>query len=208
MARMATYYEILGVAQDADGHALKQAYRAAAKRLHPDAGTRSDAAMVRLNAAYDTLRDPGKRVAYDRANAPGKKLPPRPAVTDPALYKLRVLVPIDVGLRQAFKSLSVAVEELAYDFYDDDYVARFSDAVDAADVALRGAHWDLFSAPWPPELASGLNLYRQAVRQAEDAVADFQGFPLSYDTDLVVQGRDLLRLALRMLAEARAALRL
>ena len=63
------YYEILGVAKGADEKALKSAYRNLAKKLHPDANhgsTETDAKFKELNEAYDVLKDPQKKAAYDR----------------------------------------------------------------------------------------------------------------------------------------------
>jgi molecular chaperone DnaJ len=63
------FYEVLGVAKGADEKALKTAYRNLAKKLHPDAnhGTKeTDAKFKELNEAYDVLKDPQKKAAYDR----------------------------------------------------------------------------------------------------------------------------------------------
>ena len=63
------FYEILGVAKNADEKALKTAYRNLAKKLHPDANhgsSETDAKFKELNEAYDILKDPQKRAAYDR----------------------------------------------------------------------------------------------------------------------------------------------
>jgi molecular chaperone DnaJ len=63
------FYEILGVAKGADEKALKSAYRNQAKKLHPDAnpGDKSmEAKFKELNEAYDILKDPQKKAAYDR----------------------------------------------------------------------------------------------------------------------------------------------
>ncbi len=63
------FYDILGVAKGADEKTLKTAYRNLAKKLHPDAnhGTKeTDAKFKELNEAYDVLKDPQKKAAYDR----------------------------------------------------------------------------------------------------------------------------------------------
>jgi molecular chaperone DnaJ len=63
------FYEVLGVAKGADEKVLKTAYRNLAKKLHPDAnhGTKeTDAKFKELNEAYDVLKDPQKKAAYDR----------------------------------------------------------------------------------------------------------------------------------------------
>jgi molecular chaperone DnaJ len=63
------FYEILGVPKGADEKALKTAYRNQAKKLHPDANPgdkTADAKFKELNEAYDILKDPQKKAAYDR----------------------------------------------------------------------------------------------------------------------------------------------
>ena len=63
------FYEVLGVTKGADEKVLKSAYRNLAKKLHPDANHGSketDAKFKELNEAYDVLKDPQKKAAYDR----------------------------------------------------------------------------------------------------------------------------------------------
>ncbi len=61
------YYAILGVAPDADRPAIRESFRRAmhAARKHPDlGGDHAEAAL--LGEAYAVLRDPQRRLAYDR----------------------------------------------------------------------------------------------------------------------------------------------
>ena len=63
------YYEVLGVPRDADGNALKGAFRRLAMQLHPDRNPGDTTAEIRfkeINEAYEVLKDPQKRAAYDR----------------------------------------------------------------------------------------------------------------------------------------------
>ncbi len=63
------FYEILGQPRTADAEALKRAYRRLAKEYHPDRNPGDEAAEARfkeINDAYDVLKDPEKRQAYDR----------------------------------------------------------------------------------------------------------------------------------------------
>lgn len=68
MARI-DYYEALGVARDADDKTLKAAFRKLAMQYHPDRNPGDNAAESKfkeINEAYERLRDPQKRAAYDR----------------------------------------------------------------------------------------------------------------------------------------------
>ena len=62
------YYSILGLDRDADGHAIKAAFRRQARRYHPDVN-HGDATTERrfkdVNEAYQTLVDPVRRGYYD-----------------------------------------------------------------------------------------------------------------------------------------------
>ncbi len=63
------YYDVLGVGKTADEKELKAAYRKLAKQLHPDAnpGDKTmEAKFKDINEAYDVLKDPQKKAAYDR----------------------------------------------------------------------------------------------------------------------------------------------
>ena len=63
------YYELLGVTRSADAATLKKAYRKKAMQYHPDRNPGDSAAEAKfkeLSIAYDVLRDPEKRTAYDR----------------------------------------------------------------------------------------------------------------------------------------------
>ena len=62
-----TLYGLLGVGQDADDQALKQAYRRMARQWHPDSCREPDAKemFIRIKAAYDVLSDPLKRRKYN-----------------------------------------------------------------------------------------------------------------------------------------------
>lgn len=67
-------YEILGVDKGADERAIKRAFHALAKKLHPDAtGGESDQAFKDLSHAYNVLMNPVTRKAYDETGDRGEK---------------------------------------------------------------------------------------------------------------------------------------
>ena len=60
------YYEILEVSPSATLAEIKRSYHRLARLLHPDLNKQAlDTHIKRLNLAYQTLRDPQKRAAYD-----------------------------------------------------------------------------------------------------------------------------------------------
>ncbi|RZS82533.1 molecular chaperone DnaJ [Phyllobacterium myrsinacearum] len=65
----ADYYETLGVARGADEKELKSAFRKLAMQYHPDKNPGDEKAehkFKEIGEAYETLKDPNKRAAYDR----------------------------------------------------------------------------------------------------------------------------------------------
>jgi len=63
------YYEVLGVARTASADDLKGAYRKLAKEHHPDRnqdGNGTDHKFKEIAEAYEILKDPNRRAAYDR----------------------------------------------------------------------------------------------------------------------------------------------
>jgi molecular chaperone DnaJ len=63
------YYELLQVSRDADERTIKSAYRRLALECHPDRNPGckvSEEKFKAISQAYDCLKDPQKRAAYDR----------------------------------------------------------------------------------------------------------------------------------------------
>ena len=77
------YYEVLGVTRAADADAVKRAYRKLARKYHPDVSKEKNAEnkFKEVQEAYEVLRDPEKRAAYDqlgRDYRPGQQFRPPP----------------------------------------------------------------------------------------------------------------------------------
>jgi len=76
------YYAILGVKRDAGANDIKNAYRRLARKFHPDVSKEKDAEekFKEMAEAYETLKDPEKRAAYDQlgSHAAGQEFRPPP----------------------------------------------------------------------------------------------------------------------------------
>lgn len=62
------YYKVLGVARDASADDIKKAYRKLARKYHPDVSKEpaTEEKFKEIGEAYDTLKNPEKRAAYDQ----------------------------------------------------------------------------------------------------------------------------------------------
>ncbi len=78
------YYDTLGVEPSAGEAEIKTAYRRLARKFHPDVSKEAGAEdkFKAINEAYEALRDPQKRAAYDQLRArgyrPGDDVQPPP----------------------------------------------------------------------------------------------------------------------------------
>ncbi len=64
---MKNYYEILGISPNASIDEIKAAYRKLALKYHPDTAKCDESAhFLKIQEAYDNLRDSGKRKNYDQ----------------------------------------------------------------------------------------------------------------------------------------------
>ncbi len=69
------YYEVMGVKRDATQDEIKRAYRKLARKYHPDVSKEPDAeeSFKAVGEAYEVLKDPEKRTAYDQLGSNWKE---------------------------------------------------------------------------------------------------------------------------------------
>ncbi|HUE49351.1 MAG TPA: DnaJ domain-containing protein, partial [Steroidobacteraceae bacterium] len=65
------YYKVLGVERGASADQIKAAYRRLARKYHPDVSKElnAEARFKEMQEAYEVLKDPEKRAAYDQLGA-------------------------------------------------------------------------------------------------------------------------------------------
>ncbi len=68
------YYKVMGLSREASQDEIKRAYRKLARKYHPDVSKEKDAEakFKELGEAYEVLKDPEKRAAYNQLGADWK----------------------------------------------------------------------------------------------------------------------------------------
>ena len=116
------YYALLGVEPDATTAQIKKAYRKLARQHHPDTNPGDPDAAVRfrdITEAYETLTDPQRRDAYDRARPKAKTKPAGSNLTEPgpdsraASFLVQVLEDIWLVIRRRHPEIPAVVIILA-----------------------------------------------------------------------------------------------
>jgi DnaJ-class molecular chaperone len=87
MASAKDHYAILGIAGNADPEVVRAAYRALAKKYHPDTANHTNLVgrFQEINEAYLVLSDAERRAQYDHATfeKPSEKPPEKPSKKPP-----------------------------------------------------------------------------------------------------------------------------
>lgn len=82
------HYETLGVTSDASPEDIKRAFRKKSSKHHPDKPGGNAEAMAAVNAAYECLSDPTRRLGYDQTGRDPAKGPSLDDVAEHALQSL------------------------------------------------------------------------------------------------------------------------
>ena len=95
------YYVVLGIAEDADEETIRSAFRALARRYHPDVGAGSSPAQFqRAREAYETLVDPERRRRYDYQLRASR---PQPILVREVIVSRPLAEPLFTSRRDSFR---------------------------------------------------------------------------------------------------------
>lgn len=89
-------YEILGCARDANAEEIKAAWKATARRLHPDKGG-DPGAFAEARMCYDILKDEARRAKYDATGDINESEP-----DNPSARVISIVMPIIIQMAEQF----------------------------------------------------------------------------------------------------------
>ena len=223
MADFNNYYHTLQVLPDATSGEIKQAYRRLVKQFHPDSnqaeGDREQ--IIRINAAYEILKDTANRRSYDRQlNASKVQSTPANSIKRDSTSRQRgraadeqvqtwlqqVYQPVNRLLDSILNSLDEQIDELAADPFDDELLEGFQDYLKNCRDFLIEAQSIFRSMPNPPIVASAAAHLYYCLNHLGDGLDELNYFPLNYDERYLHVGQELFRIAATLHEDVQSAL--
>ncbi|MEH2463683.1 J domain-containing protein [Nostoc sp.] len=225
---VSNHYETLKVSPSASLADIKQAYRRLVKLFHPDSNqeTADHEQIIRINAAYEVLRDNQNRRNYDQQLQDDSQKLNNDRLQRTASaqkhYQTRRKTGRDVDeqveewLRQVYQpvnrllcsilySLEEQMDQLAADPFDDELLDEFQEYLKTCRDDLKQAQITFRSLPNPPSLArTAAHLY-YTLDQVADGLEELGYFPLNYDERYLHTGQELFRIATGLHCEAQAS---
>lgn len=192
---MMDHYRTLGLRPDATPAQVKAAYRRLVKLCHPDTNPHGHEQMIAINLAYEVLRDPEQRRAYDQQYQQhwSAKLPnPDPS---PQLWWRQVFQPVDQRVGRILQSRRRQLERLAADPFDETYLAAFDRYLQHCRHTLQEAEALFRSQANPPCLAGAASSLYHCLNHLQDALEDLYWFTQSYSEHYLQTSEALFRRA-------------
>jgi molecular chaperone DnaJ len=227
-------YKTLDVAPKATLAQIKQAYRQLAKQFHPD--SQHELAhhdnITRVNAAYELLKDPRRRQAYDDLHFYGRAV----GAAESAVYRHqrtqetqdiyrkarqtrsaadthfqewihRVYTPVTRELTKIIKQLQPEITALSADPYDDELMDAFVRYLEDCQTVVSKAQATFRSMPNPASVAGVAAHLYYCLNHLEDGLTEFNWFTQSYEDSYLASGKEMFRKSTSLRREAQAALK-
>lgn len=221
------HYHTLNVSPTATSAEIKQAYRRLAKLFHPDSKseTADHEQIVRINVAYEVLRDPQRRRFYDQQlyRHPQTNRQQRTAEAQNHYKRHRqtgqdadeqlqqwlqqVYVPVNRLVWGILNPLAEQLEELSADPFDDELMEAFQAYLEDCRHYLNQAQLAFRSRPNPSAVAGVAAHLYYCLNQLGDGIEELNFFTLNYDDHYLHTGQELFRIAAGLRREAQEALR-
>jgi molecular chaperone DnaJ len=220
MSRNSNFYQLLGLSSDVTAAEIKRAYRRLAKVQHPDTQARVGTAehtaateeMVRLNEAYETLMDAGKRADYDRHIGVGRAgtKSKRPHFTsfdedvEREKFLRTVFYPSRSGVVRSLSHYKKQLRDLSADPYDEQLLETFQSYVDSLEAALRSGADALMLNPTPRSLEPAVHMMKYSIAQAADGLEELRYYCMNLDYNHLTMAEALFRISTDLSRQALA----
>ncbi len=196
-------YKLLGVSKDTPFNEIKAAYRALAKKFHPDTGG-DNKKILAINAAWETIRNNDNQIK----KAPGPKRNRESTLSYPtkvkkgsgkdeeiSLWVKVVYIPIDRLMGEVINPFPRKLKELSADPYDDLLMAAFCEYIEKSKKRLTKAK-DLYQSLTTPLEAKhfSLSLY-QCFSELQDGINELERYTAGYVESYLHDGHEMLRKA-------------
>lgn len=216
-ARKRTLYQILGVKSDVSPAEIKRAYRQLAKESHPDArdGHRESEEkkaaheeMMRLNEAYATLMDAGKRAEYDLKIGVKQMIYVKPVFSsldedrEREKFLRTIFHPTRSSIVKVLNLYKKELHDLSADPYDDELIEHFIAYVDKIEETLRSGAEALGANVPPPTLQPSVHMMKYSIAQAADGLEELRYFCRNYDYKHLTMAENLFRISHDLSKEA------
>lgn len=231
-------YKTLDVGPKANLAQIKQAYRQLAKQFHPD--SQHELAhhdnITRINAAYELLKDPRRRQAYDDLHFYSKAVGTTGTVDSAAhrrhqrtqetqdIYRQdrqnrrkadshfqewvhQVYTPVTRELTKIVKRLPLEITALSADPYDDELMDGFVRYLEDCQTVVSKAQATFRSMPNPSSVAGVAAHLYYCLNHLEDGLTEFNWFTQSYEDSYLASGKEMFRKSTSLRREAQAALK-
>jgi molecular chaperone DnaJ len=211
MSRQRNYYQVLGLSSDVTPAEIKQAYRRLAKVQHPDTqarvGTDEHTAateeMVRLNEAYETLMDAGRRADYDRHIGVGRagaqsKRPHFTSFDEDAereKFLRTVFHPSRSAIVRSLSNYKKQLRDLSADPYDELLLETFETYLDNLESALRAGADAFTRNRTPRSLEPAVHMMKYSIAQAADGLEELRYYSLNFNHNHLTIAESLFRIA-------------
>jgi curved DNA-binding protein CbpA len=200
------YYQVLGVETGVTAVEIKRAYRSLVKLSHPDVDyceqtkgqiEKANEYMMRLNEAYETLKDKSRRATYDSLIGVNGRGQSRQTFSLESgkhaheQYLKHIFYPARLSINKLLSKYKQQLSVLSQDIYDDGLVSAFEKYTDDVESALTNASALLSSREPPSSLVAAELMMRYSIAQAADGLDELRRFCQNYDYDHLIMAGNL-----------------
>ncbi len=204
-----TYYQVLGVQPGVSTAEIKRAYRRLVKSYHPDIEyvemteserTKANQRMIRLNEAYETLKDKSTRAAYDSeigVNGRGAQAAGKYGLAgseqNREQYLQQIFHPMRQKITRVLAKYKKQLIDLSQDIYDQHLVDDLENYANEIESVLRQASQAMAKNQPPPSVSVAELMMKYAIAHAVDGLEELRYYCGNYDYNHLTMAGNLFR---------------